>query len=536
MPLPIGRLLIVLILPAVLLWGGFSAYALWGDNYQRVMPNVELVPDEVNWQMLVGNGALDQEGYAIVGAHESAYALLLAVQLPWGIDADDVERVELTFGPGAQYLRMNLGWSENSHFPRTRMGPIEMESATLGIVETDWIPAWRGRIGYLAVEIVGGLARPVVLERIELKPARPDFAEFQRRLFSEWVALPPWTQRSANRTRVSLQPEIVSPLVAVASWLGLVVLLLVIVPWFRAGHSLAVALIVPVMIAWLALDLRWQANLSAKALDTVENLAGKDWHERLAVDFDGNLFNFVTELKEDIGSEPDRVFALGYGEFWRLRTRYHGVPWSVRTTDRPLHHGWTRHLRSGDLLILLDTPHIERVQVNDRRSRGDPFDGGHFELAEIAGSGGGLIERNGQPVLALQPAEQQLLRARIDDLQSTGFYTATVRLAAGINPETVRIRIRYRDEETGWRWLADREMTVGSSDFEDYDLVFPVEGRGVYEVIVRGTEDAELYTESLHIDRIENENLLYLQSSPTGPALVVQEVLDRKIGSAYKIQ
>ncbi len=536
MPLPIGRLLIVLILPAVLLWAGFSVYALWGDNYQRVMPGLELVPDELEWKMLVGSGAMDQEGYAIVGAHESAYALLLAIQLPWSIEADSFERVELTFRPGAQYQRMNLGWSESSNFPRTRMGPIDMESDTLGVVETDWMPAWTGRIGYLALEIVGGLAEPVVLERVELKPARPDFAEFQRRMFSEWVALPPWTQSSAHRTRVSLQPEIASPLVAVAGWVGLVVLLLVIVPWFRAGCPLAVVVIFPVAIGWLALDLRWQADLTVKALNTVSHLGGKGWHERRSADLDGDLFDFIAELKEEVGSRPARVFAMGYGEFWRLRTRYHGVPWSVRTTDRRLHHEWTRHLRQGDLLVLLDTPHVERVRLDESRRSSELTDDSHFELEDIAGHGGVLVERDGSPALALQPAQRQLLRARVDDLDSPEFYLARVRLAAGENPETVRIRIRQHHEEAGWIWLADRAMVVEGSDFEDYGLVFPVEGDGPYEVRVRGAEGAELYAESLQIDRIEDGKLLYLKSGPTGPALVVQEVLERRIGSAYKVQ
>ena len=529
----LARPLLAMVIAAVLLWAGFTTYALLGDNYQRVLPGLKVEPNEVDWQMLVGDGAVGEDGFAILGATERAHALLLAIRLPQTVEAESVERIELVFRPGVQYRRMNLGWSTSTTFPRSRMGPIDMISDTRGVVNTSWLPNWDGELQFMAVELFGG-GDPVTLRRIELIPSRPDFFQFQRRLIGEWFESPPWTQRSTHHTRVSLHREILSPVVAVASWAGLSILLLLAAPWFRAGFPMALLVLVPVAFGWLALDLRWQVDLAGKAWRAVDSMAGKSWQEKQVGSFDGDLFRLVKDLEEMVESEPPRVFAVGYGEFWRLRARYHAGAWPVRTTDQAL-EGWVRHLREGDLVMLLDAPGVERLELRDTTapdSNGVLVDS---PLEEVVGPDAELIEVDGQELVALQPGGRVLLRSRFPAAPASGVHAMNVRLAAGVEPVTVRLRVRRHDGSGNRFTLAERSLVVEGRELRNYRLAFPIERGGVYEVVVLGEEGAELYAAGLRVERVADDELIYLRSDPEKAGVIVRPILERDIGSVYEV-
>ena len=521
-------------LAAMVLWAGFTTYVLMGDNYQRVLPSLEVIPDVVDWQMAVGEGALDEEGFVILGATERTRSLLLAIRLPGPVDAETVDRIELFFQPNVQYRRMNLGWSENSTFPSRRMGPIEMLSETRGVVNTSWLPNWDGTLYFLAVELVGGLGDPVTLRRIELKPARPGFLELQSRLFGEWLEFPPWTQRSAHHTRVSLQREILSPAIAVAAWIGLSALLLLAVPWFRAGFPFALVVLVPLMIGWLSLDLRWQADLASKAWRAVDSFAGKRWAEKHEEEFDGELFRLVEDLRDVVGGHPPRMFAVGHGEFWRLRARYHAGAWPVRTTDRPL-RGWARSLREGDLVMLLDAPDVERNELRKPDQYQLDTDSLDLSLEVIAGADANLIEIDGQEMLALGGGGRQLLRTRFPAAPASGAHVANVSLSAGPKSSTVLMRVRRRAGNNGWVNLVERSLDVEGPEFQPYRLAFPIERGGMYEVVVLGEVGATVHAGSLQIEGLEEDELVYLRSDTRGPGMIARPILERRIGSVYEV-
>jgi hypothetical protein len=528
------RLLTAMVLAAMLLWAGFTTFVMLGDNYQRVLPGLEVVPDVVDWQMLVGDGALDEDGFVILGATERAHALLLAIRLPRPVEAATIDRVELFFQPGVQYRRMNLGWSENATFPARRMGPIEMISDTRGVVNTSWLPNWGGELHFLAVELIGGLADPVTLRRIELTPARPGFFELQSRLLGEWFEFPPWTQRSAHHTRVSLQHEILSPVTAVAAWAGLSVLLLLVVPWLRAGFPLSLLLLVPVAVGWFVLDLRWQADLVGKAWRAVDSFAGSSWQERNEAEFDGDLFRLVEDLRDIVGDPAPRLFAVGYGEFWRLRARYHAGAWPVRTTDRPL-GGWVRDLHEGDLLMLLDAPDVERVELRESERYQLEPDLLELSLEAIAGVDAELTELGGEEVLGLRAGGRQLLRAAFPAAPASGVHAVSVSLASAAESTTALLRVRRRAGDGGWVDLVERSLVVEGADFRIGRLAFPIERGGMYEVVVFGEQGAELYASGLQIESLEEEELVYLRSGSRGAGVIARPVLERQIGSVYEI-
>ncbi|QOC23812.1 hypothetical protein IC757_06720 [Wenzhouxiangella sp. AB-CW3] len=531
------RLLSSMVVSALLLWGGFSLYALTGDRYQQVIPGIELEPDILDWQVLIGDGGLDAAGYWLVSGEERTRLLRLGIRLPQPLVAESVERVNLQFGPGAQHRRMDLGWSRDGTFTTTRQASIEMVDGVNGTVRTDWYPRWEDEIRYLSVELVGGTREPLVLRRVELVPARPDILAFQRRLFGEWFSFPPWTQRSAHFTMVAAHEEVLSPSLAVAAWLGLSLLLLAAWSRLRGNrmHWQWPVLLVPLAVGWLVLDLRWQANMVVRAVDAFDSFGGLSWQEKGSDHFDGELFDFMRELEKSLGQESPRVFALGFGEFWRLRARYHGLPLSIRTTDRPLEKAWVSHLAGGDLLLVLDAPHVRDEQLPGSDSPEGDAGPGDIALKRAAGKDARVELVDGRAVLSLPDGTGELLRTRFPLSGRPAAYRVRLELATAGQPADLSVAVRRRYADGPWMTTSERQLRV-----EAYggvrDLVFAAEQGALYELTVNGVQGEGLQVRSAAVDLVEEPGLVYLQSSgQDGPLLVVRPIKRGAIGTAYEI-
>src|SRR5699024_2160443 len=274
---------------------------------------------------------------------------------------------------------------------------------------TRWLRPGDGQVQFVFFELTGVDANPFVIEGIRFEPSKPGFLELQGRLFGEWFQFTPWTQRSTNQTRAAMQPVLVSPAIAVGAWVLLAWLICAV---SVRGRPAAIwpAFLMFAVCGWLLLDVRWQTDLLNKDLKTVDSFYGKAWKDRRLADIDGQLFDFVRKLKERAGVGQRRLFALGDAGYWRVRARYHGLPWSTRSTDRELDHEWTRHLQSGDLMLRLDAPGI---QQKGHRGGSDHDNGFKkvFETFRIVGNGARLIPGVDEPVIQIDPDSEALIRS-----------------------------------------------------------------------------------------------------------------------------
>lgn len=526
------RITVAMLLALLLLWGGFTAFALWGDNYSKILPDLVLQPDDVEWQMLTGRGARHGENWAIVETGRRGYSRL-GIGLPWPESAQDFKRIEVRFAGGLANRPAGLGWSSSTTISPRQMVPLEMGAGNVGIVETSWFVPSEGEIAFLAIEIFGMTEDPILIESVRLVPERPDFVALQERLVSEWLAFPPWAQRNTNYTTASLQPVMISPVVAVVSWLLLASLLAWMLGKFSA-QAFWVALLVASCAGWLALDLRWQVDLLNKSIGSMETFGEEAWEERRAAQVDGELFEFIEELKNRLGPDNRRVFALGFGEYWRLRARYHALPWSTRSTEQPLRNDWTRHLQSGDLLLLLDTPHVEVLSTKFEANEKRDFER-HFEPAEMAGREAVLEQVGNRAILTTQPGQSELVRAIVNDMPSRAFYRVTVKLRALEPRGSARLVVRWRDQEEQRVTATDRLYEVSPGAFEYYSATFVLPEPRDVSIFVVDEEGNGLQAESMQIELLQDKEQVWLKSGEQGPYLVVRPVLDDGLNRAYEV-
>jgi len=106
-------------------------------------------------------------------------------------------------------------------------------------------------------------------------------------------------------------------------------------------------------VAWLALDAFWQYRLGTKALHTLEYKWGKTFEEIQLASVDGELLQFVNEVRPLIEGDEPRIFMVTRSDFYGMIGSYHLSPWNTYW-DRFGPELPPRHfIRSGDYLLLM---------------------------------------------------------------------------------------------------------------------------------------------------------------------------------------
>lgn len=360
------RLILAMLLAAGALWGGFSAWVLQGDHYLRVFHEITLTPDPVEWRLMEGEGVLDEQALTI---HEPGprARILLAISLPYPIDAARFQRIEVQVSEDRDYLPLSLSWSRARVFmpvPGVPMNPVGEGWFHMPLTH---LPGWQDQIHFVAIENFGALNEPLMIRQVRLIERKPDFTALQARLLADWLSPQPWNQRSAHNTRSSLYPVLISPLIAITAWLALSIGLFLLASWGRAARDLP-WLALPLIVGWLVLDMRWQADLAFKAHTAATELAPLGLEDKNRSGSDGRLVELLETLPAHGDSQlSGRVFVFGRHEYWRTRARYHLLPRSVRTrSDEQWNRTTAAALRPGDLIIALDAPllQVQRIGAN----------------------------------------------------------------------------------------------------------------------------------------------------------------------------
>lgn len=526
------RVIAAAALSALVLWGGFTIFVLWNDHYRWVIPEVTLEPDYPNWHMLMGKGGKLDEYWAIRSPGTRSYARV-GIGLPWPVPVEHYDRIVVEVGQETGPRRMSVGWSRTMAVnPRTMMS-LEAISATSASVETDWLRPRDGTVEFVMFELLGVGDAPFLIERIRLLPARLDFMEIQASLFGGWIRFSPWTQRSAHHTQASIQPVLVSPALAVGVW--------VVMSWlvFIAFAKLRLVAVFPVFLVlaacgWLALDARWQADLFSKGLRALDAFSGKSAEERRSADLDGALYEFMQELKDQVGSEQRRLFALGYGEYWRTRARYHGLPWSTRSTDKTLSHNWNRYLREGDLILALDAPYVSERRQPIRADHDYDFRK-VFDAGEIFGVGSEVDTYSPMSVIEIGADERELIRSTDNDLPGRAFYRLSVQLRSLSGESSARLIVRWKNSEGERVTAAERVYQVSDDALKFYEVAFVVPRYQDVDFFVVTDSEKRMQAGQVQVQLIDDDELVWLQSHTRGPFLVARPILTDELHQAYEL-
>lgn len=159
-------------------------------------------------------------------------------------------------------------------------------------------------------------------------------------LAQAWRYQEPWSQRSINFS-LSGEPKVLglSPVSLSALWAALAAAGYWALCW-RAGVPARWSAVAGlVLLAWLALDLRWQGQLWARLADSQARYAHLSQPERPEGAPDGDLYAAVSGLRAHLPQTPARIllFTATPGGYLSARTRYHLLPHRVYVgPPRPL--------------------------------------------------------------------------------------------------------------------------------------------------------------------------------------------------------
>ncbi len=485
-------------LSAVLLWVGFFAVILSGDNYRRMLPDELVWPNASSWRMLSGEGGMSPQGWEITGAGRFADARL-GVSLQTPVLAEQVEGIEIEFEHSIEFRSIAMGWTGSaSAYPR-RLASVSLKDRMTATVDTDQLDQRAAQINYLVIEVLGGFDQPLTIRAIRLLPARPGLIELQRRVLGEWFEFPPWTQKSLNLTEVSTRSAVIAFPLAITAWLVLSVVLWIAISSGRSRRTLWVGMLVYAIVAWGLLDLRWQIDLMLKSREAVETFAGKSPEERRLSDLDGELFTYIEQLKAQLGPEARRVFTFGAGEYWRLRARYHALPWSVRDVAQSMRGSWVRHLHPGDVFLLLDAQHVQVSQIAQapsdfsRAARA-------FNLAEVLADDAALSGSHEAEAIITAGEGEKLISTRVRDLSAPGAYTLNVQMRATPPGAQTRIRIAARGAEGERAGVTERLFEPGSDEFTALRLPFYIDEGGSVDIHVAGHSGGAVELRAMQIE------------------------------------
>ncbi|TDG11609.1 hypothetical protein E2F43_18010 [Seongchinamella unica] len=192
-------------------------------------------------------------------------------------------------------------------------------------------PEWRGKITEVGIDAYGKLRDyPTAVESLTFMPNSP--ANLLRSIWAEWTAVEGWTQKSAHHLRGTPPDPILPVTPVVAAWAGGALIILGLL-WLFNRPSVGTSMVLAVAIPWISLDLIWQNWLSTQLKDTRHLFAGKTMHEKLLVDWEGDLYQYAHHLKTSVLPEPGvRIFLLEPGPlrgYRRLKMQYFLLPHNI---------------------------------------------------------------------------------------------------------------------------------------------------------------------------------------------------------------
>lgn len=201
-------------------------------------------------------------------------------------------------------------------------------------VDLSVLPAWRGEIvelgfaEYATAQLVPpSIAfQPFRLARAQL--ASPAWAELPALIRTAWFGYQPWSLLSISALGPSLnalKTPAMSPAIAIGALLTFAILAW-LGRWNRARMIRRGLLLAA--LAWIALDLRWLDDLSAKHDLIVSLYGGKSWEQRARLQPDEDVAGFAQLTRQQLAAigSPQRVLIASDSTYTLLRLIYLLLP------------------------------------------------------------------------------------------------------------------------------------------------------------------------------------------------------------------
>ncbi len=203
-------------------------------------------------------------------------------------------------------------------------------------------PDWYGEITEFGFLLIDESSSGHKQGSVEVGPLAllPDHLDIHLQLvWQDWTVFEERTQQSINFLHGGGRSQDIPLPIVVSTWLILTIFLF----WLteRYGTRLGPkckpgAYVLLCLAAWMLLDVRWTTNNLRQIGFSLPKLWQMSEQQRLASDLDGEIFQFVENLKSEIlGGKTSRVLIVGsqgVPDYYLERAKYHLLPHSANVT------------------------------------------------------------------------------------------------------------------------------------------------------------------------------------------------------------
>jgi len=274
-----------------------------------------------------GSGQLAPEGL-VISAPDATRTVVISLNTSFR--ARDYPVIEWDAAGVPDNVEATMLWYSDIDASRVFRHSLIVEDGRLAPVTLEQDRGWIGRIGGLALVLQGGFAEPIVVPGAAAKPMSATQVLGDR--VREWLAFEPWNGASINGLIGGADVQDLPLPALLGAVAGIAALAYAGLARWKPlvfGPVLGAGVAAMFVIAWIAVDARWQWNLLRQASVTHAQYAGKSWQERHLAAEDGPLFAFIEKVRAKLPDPPARVFMVAAAQSLRNRGAYHLYPYNV---------------------------------------------------------------------------------------------------------------------------------------------------------------------------------------------------------------
>ena len=311
----------------------FKSHQWRADAFTVIQGNGAVAHDLMHLQSAPGQQAVAVVDHVDLHARAYPYVRLAIDQWP----------------PGTE---VSLLWVTQAEAGKVHWIPLRWKTRFVRLAGN---PNWRGKVTTIGLAINNG-SSPAKLtwHSVSAQPATP--FGLLHAVIVQWTTFEPWSLHSSNYIVGGQRHALVPPVVAVAAWVAVAMLLYLVFALVRCIRPDAKVVGTLVLVGWITLDAGWQFNLIRQLGVSRSQYAGKSQSEKHLVGIGGGVFRFVQQIKQSLPAKTVRVFVLvshpdAGNKFYRLRALYDLLPENVYAFSQ--YPPSPRLLHAGDYLVTL---------------------------------------------------------------------------------------------------------------------------------------------------------------------------------------
>ncbi len=281
-------------------------------------------------ELLHAIGRFERDSLRVLATPKGAQARAFVSGVDFPASSRDYVEIDVDADPDAELFFL---WSTEEAKSLVHGLPLPRGWGTATTIHLGDHAEWHGRIDGIGVGWTGPSRNPFAIRSLRL---RSDGALAS--LWDEWTAFEGLGGHSMNFVigGARLSSRYVRPVPALGlSLLGALAGYAFACRWRKRRIRLRVVMGLG-LGAWLAVDVRWKADLWRQLRLTQDRYAGKSWQEKRLSAEDGELFRFAMEVKEALPQAPQVIFLVtgdpeGADRYLALRSRFHLLPHNVNS-------------------------------------------------------------------------------------------------------------------------------------------------------------------------------------------------------------